>query len=574
MKHYQLVFFLLFSLAATITYGAVVCTSSQYSSGNACADYSSTTEKASALRDGSIDSGNTSWILTATVLVMLMAPATGIFYSGLYKAEHAMNTIFLSFLSLAVISTVWILFGYSFVYSSGSKGYGDFNWSVYKNLGAQPSGVYANKIPHILYAVFQNMFAGVTPAFLSGAVVGRMKFGTYFVYITVWTLVVYNCLAHWVWGSHINPDTWLSAPLGWLAIRGTIDFAGGSVIHIASGFAALATSIFLGKRDDYRKEPVKPHNTPIAAIGMLLLWAGWFGYTGGRGGAADGIAAFAVVNTQVAGSVGMICWVILEALIDKRATFAGGAFGTLAGLVAITPAAGYVWPWHALIFGVFSAIFGFLFSKLKYLLRYDDPFDVFAIHGICGCVGMFMTGLFATNDVNPEVIGSAFYGYRMQLVYQLAGIAVAASFSFACTSLILILLKLTVGIRVERTVEEMGLDRRYHGGSAYNFNDAAFEKLEKRKTSASKSEQENYLATPVITEGRERKDEDREIYSRITTEGNLRKDGEFKSEHHHHDPLTTERRVVNEDVGPKTSFEQNRIEVVRRASREGLNSNN
>lgn len=454
-------------------YGAssqsTACLASQYFDGSTCVNYANPADKMSSQPDATIDTGNTAWVLSATALVMLMTPAIGLLYAGLYKQEHATNTILLSFVSLAVISVEWILFGYSFAFGPGSKGYGNYKWGVFHHVAAEPSGVYATKIPHILYAVFQNMFATMTPAFLSGAVVGRMKFGTYIVYIIAWTLVVYNCLAHWNWGAYIDPNTWISEPLGWLAIRGTIDYAGGGVIHITSGFAALASAIILGKRDDYKKEPIHPHNMPLVAIGLTLLWVGWFGYTGGSAGAANGVASFALVNTQIAASVGMIFWLILENCFDKKTSLVGAAYGAMAGLVAITPAAGYVWPWHSLIFGIFASAFGFLFSKLKFRLRYDDPFDVFAIHGICGSVGMFMTGLFATSEVNPSIQGGAFYGDRIQLGYQMAGIVVAAAFSFVCTSLILWILKKTIGLRVTKRIEDTGLDLKYHGGPAYYF---------------------------------------------------------------------------------------------------------
>jgi Amt family ammonium transporter len=360
----------------------------------------------------------------------------------------------------------------------------------------------------------------MAPVFLAGAVVGRMKFGSYIIFIILWTLIVYNCLAHWIWGNYIDPNTFQPTQLGWLGIRGTIDYAGGAVIHITAGFAALATTLVLGKRRDYEYWPriaprphnrsirpynvaPTPHNVPLVAIGFTLIWFGWFGYTGGANGTANGVAANALMTTQVAASTGLLWWLILEYIVDRQITLVGATFGALSGLVAITPAAGYVWPWTALMFGIFAASFGFIFSRLKYVLRYDDPFDVFAIHGVCGCVGMFMTGLFASPNVNNAIAGGAWYGPRVVLGYQMAGLVVAAAFSFVCTFLIVFILHKTIGIRVEDKSEDLGLDHRYHGAPAYYFDEPVVTDLPYQTKVVSV----NYNQAVVTTEGPLKRDE-------------------------------------------------------------------
>jgi Amt family ammonium transporter len=370
-------------------------------------------------------------------------------------------------MSLSICTMQWLFFGYSFAFGPGNKGFGSFRYGAYKYVEKDPSGVYGTNVPHVAFAFFQNQFSAITPALIFGSIVGRMKFWPSMLFIFLWTTCIYDTLAHWVWSITIDPVTWAATPLGWLGQLGTIDFAGGTVIHISSGFGGLAACLALGKRKKH--EEVKPHNQSLVLIGTSFLWFGWIGFNAGSEGAADGVAAIAAMNTHVAASAGFISWVVIETIFEKKATLVGGCTGAVAALVAITPGSGYVWPWAATFFGIFPCIFGYLFIRIKQKLRYDDTLDAFAIHGIGGVVGAFLTGLFATKDVNPNIMGGAFYGYPKLLGYQMAAIVVSASFSFVGTLVLVYIMKYTIGIKVSEEEENIGLDRLYHGGPSYDL---------------------------------------------------------------------------------------------------------
>jgi Amt family ammonium transporter len=392
-----------------------------------------------------------------------MTPGVAFFYAGLAGEDMASNTMMMSFVSMALVSIQFFAFGYSACFSSD----GIFAWAGYNNVGAVASGTYGGGIPHILFAFFQTQFAMITPALISGGIVGRMKFGTYLLFILLWTSLVYDPLARWMWSLKLD-DNWEITAMGWEGKMGALDFAGGTVIHVSSGFGALVAAVVVGKRYNHG-EPTKPHNVPLVMIGATLLWFGWFGFNAGSQGAADGIAAIAAINTHLAPCAGFLTWSALEFAVHKKFDPCGAISGAVAGLVAITPGCAYVYPWAAVIFGILGALTGFGAVHLKNHLRYDDTLDSFAIHGCAGVMGGLLTGLFATSDVNPNIEGGAFYGNGMQFVHQLVSQCVAAAYSFVVTIIILFVLKLTIGLRVDEDKEVNGIDVSYHGGLAYDY---------------------------------------------------------------------------------------------------------
>ena len=443
----------------------VTCLVSQYldTDTNECVDYKNQGVKATSDFDTAIDSGNTAWMLTASALVMIMTPGVAFFYAGLAGEDMVSNTMMMSFVSIALVSIQFWAFGYSAAFGS----HGIFGWAAFSKVEQFPSGTYGTGIPHILFAFFQTQFATISPALLSGGIVGRMKFGSYLLFILLWTSLVYDPLAHWMWSLKLD-GSWQIIAMGWEGKMGSLDFAGGTVIHISSGFGALAAALMVGKRYNHG-DPVKPHNVPLVMIGATLLWFGWFGFNAGSQGAADGIAATAAINTHLAASAGFLTWICLEFITYTKFDPCGAATGAVAGMVAITPACGYVYPWASVIFGVVGAATGFAAIHMKNRLRYDDTLDSFAIHGCAGFMGGLLTGLFATSDVNPNIEGGAFYGHGMQFVHQLISQCVAAAYSFVVTMIILYVLKITIGLRVDEDKEVNGIDVSYHGGLAYDY---------------------------------------------------------------------------------------------------------
>ena len=456
----------------------VECTGLQYNLLGTCQDYSSEFEKLVAAKgtDANINTGNTAWMLVSAALVMIMTPGVALFYGGLSGEKAVSNTIMMCLGSMCVISIQWFLFGYSFAFGPGNDAFGSFAWGALVDVTGLPSGAYGGGIPHYLWVAFQNMFAQITPAIIAGAVVGRMKFSAYIIFILIWTTVVYDPLAHWVWSLTIDSDGGI-ASLGWLGALGAADFAGGAVIHISSGFAALAAALVLGKRKEYEKG-IKPHNIPMVLIGATLLWFGWFGFNagsaGGSAGATDfgedefnGLASTAFINTHLAACMAAFTWAILEKIFDHAPTAAGAASGVVAGLVAITPACGFVLPWHSVIIGAIVSPFCYGAIKLKNFLGVDDTLDAWGIHGVGGIVGAFCTGLFATPQVNSLYAG-AFYGFDLLLGYEVAACVVSASFSFVLSLVILLALDSTIGLRIPETAEVEGIDMSEHGGKAYD----------------------------------------------------------------------------------------------------------
>jgi Amt family ammonium transporter len=452
------------------------CLPNQYltlGAGAVCVDYDSSVQKVAGMlgAQGAINSGNTAWMLAASALVMIMTPGVGLFYGGLAGEETAGNTILMSFATMCVVTVQWFLFGYSFAFGPGTSGFGSFEWGGFVNVGLAPSGAYGANIPHNLWAAFQCMFAQITPALISGAVVGRMKFSSYMVFIFIWATLIYDPLAHWVWSFTLDSETFGLINLGFLGALGSIDFAGGTVIHISSGFAALAAALVLGPRHNAGKE-LKPHNIPMVVIGGTMLWFGWFGFNAGSAGAASSDAALAFWNTHLATAMAAIGWMACEKLSGGSPSPTGAAIGAVAGLVAITPGCGYVDTWAALLFGVFVSPFCFMATKLRAKIGLDDTLDVWAVHGVGGAVGAFMTGLFANYNVNGLTnnngpINGAFFGNPVQLGYQMVAITVSASYSFFGTVIILLALKRVMGIRISDEAESVGIDVSEHGAAQY-----------------------------------------------------------------------------------------------------------
>ncbi|TMW61054.1 hypothetical protein Poli38472_014515 [Pythium oligandrum] len=441
------------------------CLVSQYldAETNKCVDFKNQFAKASKDFSTTLDSGNTAWMLAAGSLVMIMTPGVAFFYAGLAGEDMASNTMLMSFVSMALVSIQFFVFGYSASFAMEI-----FGWAGYKDVTGTPGAVYGYAIPNALFAFFQTQFATITPALLSGGIVGRMKFGTYIVFILLWTSIVYDPLARWMWSYKLDNEFAL-VPMGWEANMGSLDFAGGTVIHVSSGFGALVAAVMVGKRYNHGEE-VKPHNVPLVMIGLTLLWFGWFGFNAGSATAADGIAAVAALNTHLAASAGFLTWMAMEWFVDKKVDPCGAASGAVAGLVAITPGCAFVFPWASVIFGIVGATVSFVAVRLKNRLRYDDTLDSFGLHGVAGFVGGLLTGLFATSDVNPAIKGGAFYGNAEQLWHQFASNLVAAAYSSVATFLILIVLKYTMGLRVSEEKEVTGMDVSYHGGMAYANN--------------------------------------------------------------------------------------------------------
>jgi Amt family ammonium transporter len=451
----------------------MVCEANQYLLTNvddlttACFNYSSPNEKLAGLMgdDAIIDSGNTAWMLAGTALVMIMTPGLGFFYAGMVGEDTAVNTLMMSMVSMAIVTVQWLVVGYSFAFGPGNVGFGSFAWAFFVGVGTAPSGAYGVRIPHLVFAIFQCMFAQITPALISGSVVGRMKFSSYCVFVLLWTTLVYDPLAHWVWAFSIDAEYAVVAD-GWLGRLGAIDFAGGTVIHIASGFSALAAVFVLGNRYN-AGEKLRPHNVPLVVLGTAMLWFGWFGFNAASAVAANGQASNAFVTTHIATAMGFLTWMALEQIVDGSMSAPGACAGAVAGLVCITPGCGFVTPWAALFFGLFASIFCFGTAKLKHKVGLDDTLDAFCVHGVGGVVGAFLTGLFATTYNTGGIFYGAFYGNPMLLGYQMAAICTAAAFSFTGTYIILYFLHKTMGIRVSPDVERSGLDSSLHGGESY-----------------------------------------------------------------------------------------------------------
>jgi ammonium transporter, Amt family len=403
-----------------------------------------------------IDTGDTAWLLISTALVMFMTPGLALFYGGLVRTKNVLGMIMQSFFALALVSVLWVLIGYTLAFGPDRGGLiGDLTYWGFRGVGQVPSETYATTVPHLAFSMYQLMFAIITPALITGAVAERMRFSAYALFLALWSLVVYAPVAHWVFA-----DGWLG-----LAGVGALDFAGGTVVHINAGVAALAAIIYLGKRKGFGRDAFVPHNVPMVITGAAILWFGWFGFNAGSALGANGLAASAFAATHVATAAAVIGWLIPEWIKHGKATTVGAATGAVAGLVAVTPAAGFVEPWAAIVIGFAAGLVCFYAVNLKSRIGYDDSLDVVGVHMVGGIVGALLTGLLASTVVN------AFSGGLGQFWKQGAAVGVTLAFSFVATMAILKLVDVLVGVRVSEDEEVVGLDLSQHSEVGYTFGD-------------------------------------------------------------------------------------------------------
>ncbi len=409
-----------------------------------------------------ISAGNTAFLLIAVTFVFLMTPGLAFFYGGLSRRKNVLNTMMSSIFIIGLASLMWVMIGYSLSFS-GDKGgiIGTLQAVGLKGIGADP-GEYSDSLPALLFAAFQMMFAIITPALITGAVAGRMKFKALFLFIAVWSVIVYYPMAHMVWGAG-----------GFLAEIGSVDFAGGNVVHISSGVSGLVLAMILGKRSGYGQISVRPHNVPFVVLGAFLLWFGWFGFNAGSALAADGLAVHALMTTNTSAAAGMLSWMLIDVIKTGRPTVIGACTGGVIGLVAITPGAGFVPVWSSVIIGLtVSPICYFAVAVLKKKFGYDDALDAFGCHGIGGIWGGITTGIFADSSINPVARwdGLIFGDFHLFAV-QIAGILVTIAVSVAGTLICAGIVRLFTKLRAEEHDEKIGLDAAEHGESAYpSFN--------------------------------------------------------------------------------------------------------
>jgi len=405
-----------------------------------------------------IDTGDTAWVLASSALVLAMiVPGLALFYGGLVRSKNVLGTIMQSFIILSLVSILWILVGYSLAFGPDVKGLiGGLEWIGLSGVGLTPHATYGPTIPHQAFMVFQLMFAAITPALITGAFAERMKFGAVLLFSALWSLLVYCPIAHWLWGG------------GWLATLGALDFAGGAVVHISSGMAALVCAIVLGKRHGYGTDYMAPHNLPLTLLGTGLLWFGWFGFNAGSALGANAVAATAFLATHTAGSAGAAAWVVAEWAHRGTPTVLGVASGAVAGLAMVTPGAGYVGPFSALLIGLLAGGLSYLAIMWKGKFGYDDSLDVVGIHGVGGIVGVLATGVLASKAVNPAGIDGLLYGNPGFLGLQLVAVLAVGLFSLVGTYGILKLVDRVVGLRVTHEEEALGLDLSQHNERAYS----------------------------------------------------------------------------------------------------------
>ena len=397
-----------------------------------------------------INSGDTAWMLISTALVLLMTPALAFFYGGLVRSKNALNTMMMSFISLGFVGVLWAMFGYSLTFSEGNDWIGGTSRFFLSGVGLEPQGT----IPHLLFMCFQGTFCIITAALISGAIVERMRFPAYVAFITLWALAVYFPLAHWVWGG------------GWLFKMGALDFAGGTVVHINAGVAALVAAMVVGPRRDYRRVGLMPHNVPFVLLGSGLLWFGWFGFNAGSALGASGIAGLAFATTMLAPAGTLVVWTLLDAIRQQKSTAVGAATAIVVGLVAITPAAGLISPMNAILLGAIAAVPSYFGLVIRAKTSLDDSLDVVAAHGVGGTVGALLTGVFADRSLNGVADG-LLYGNPGQLGIQATAVAAAIVYSGAVSFILLKIVGAVVPLRASADEENDGLDQTMHGEEAY-----------------------------------------------------------------------------------------------------------
>ena len=422
-----------------------------------------------------IDTGDTAWVLVSAALVMLMTPALGFFYGGLVRGKNVLATIMQSFFILALISVQWVLWGYSLAFGPDVGGgiIGGLNWLGFVGVGGDPNPDYAATIPHQAFAIFQMMFAVITPALITGAFAERKRFKAFIIFTLLWATFVYDPIAHWVWSCTGVPGAEVvngcAGVPGWLRGLGALDFAGGTVVHISSGVSALVAALVLGPRLGFGKQEMQYDDARMVVLGASLLWFGWFGFNAGSAVASGALATSAFLVTNTAAGMAAITWMTISWIHKGNPSVIGAAAGAVAGLVAITPASGFVDPRAAILIGLGAGVFCYLGVELKNKLRVDDALDVWGVHGIGGTWGALATGLFATTAVNAAGGNGLFFGNPGQFLVQLAAVVTVWIYAGAATWIILKLVDVTVGLRVPEEEEEAGLDIAQHGEVAYRL---------------------------------------------------------------------------------------------------------
>ncbi len=406
-----------------------------------------------------VNAGDTAFVLLSAALVMLMTPGLAMFYGGMVRKKNVLGTIMQSFVIIAIVSVQWILFGYSLSFGPDISGIiGSLDWVGLRGVSVEPNPDYAGTVPHLAFMVYHAMFAVITPALITGAFAERMKFSAFLIFTLLWSTVVYDPVAHWVWGNG-----------GWLKKLGALDFAGGIVVHISSGISALAAAIVIGRRKGYNHEPMPPHNLPLTVLGAGLLWFGWFGFNAGSALSSGGLSTMAFVTTHTAAVSATLMWVIIEWLHRGKPTMFGAATGSIAGLATITPASGFVGPMPALGIGLAAGALCYLALNMKGRFGYDDSLDAFGVHGIGGILGTLGAGLFAEKAINPGGADGLFFGNTSQFFIQGISILAVSAYSFIVTLILLKVIDWVIGLRVIEEDEVTGLDLSQHGESGYTL---------------------------------------------------------------------------------------------------------
>ncbi|MFA5350550.1 MAG: ammonium transporter [Candidatus Omnitrophota bacterium] len=404
-----------------------------------------------------INAGDTAWVLISSALVLLMTPGLAFFYGGMVRRKNVLSVLMQCFIIMCVLSIQWVLIGYSLSFHPGEGFWGGFGWFGLNGVGLEPYTDYAGTVPHQAFMIFQAMFAIITPALIIGAFAERMKFSAFLIFTLLWTTFVYDPLCHWIWGMG-----------GWLRNIGALDFAGGTVVHINAGIAALITAIILGKRTNLEKNVPAPHNMPFVVLGTGLLWFGWFGFNAGSALAANGLAVNAFVVTNTAAAAAGLSWALIEWIRNGKPTILGVCSGAVAGLVAITPAAGFVGVISAIIIGLLVSVICFIaVAVIKPLFGYDDSLDAFGVHCVGGIWGALATGLFASRLVNSAGANGVFFGNPRQFLIQLLAVGVTIAYTSAVTFIIYKLVDIFIGVRVDDKSEAIGLDLTQHRERAY-----------------------------------------------------------------------------------------------------------
>ena len=405
-----------------------------------------------------INPGDTAFVLICAALVLLMTPGLALFYGGMVRKKNVLATIMQSFIMIALITLEWVYLGYSMSFGPDVSGIiGNLSWLGLKGVGAAPNPNYASTIPHSVFMIYQCMFAVITPALITGAFAERLRFVPFLIFSLLWAILVYNPVCHWIWGAG-----------GWLKAKGVLDFAGGIVVHLTSGAAALAAAIVIGKRRGWGKEQFVPHNLPMTLLGAGLLWFGWFGFNGGSALAADAIAATAFISTHLAAVSAMAMWILVEWIHRGNPTTLGAASGAIAGLATVTPAAGFISPNFAIVIGIIAGACCYLGVLAKDKFKYDDSLDVVGIHGLGGLIGTICLGIFASKAINPNGANGLLAGNPSFLGTQIFAVVIVAVYAFIVSFILFKIIDFLIGLRVSDEDEIKGLDKSLHSETAYN----------------------------------------------------------------------------------------------------------